>query len=224
MVDVKQTDIGVKYVLYLRVSTHKQGRNGNGIESQERDISIFLSGQKGCQVIGKYVEVQSGKDSNRKELQTALNICRKTGAHLVASHVDRISRDVEFIARLVKDPKVTIRVANLPNADNFQIHLFSALACAEREFISRRTKKAMAVCKSRGKKFGNPNIAELNKTRIKTARSYTNKISPIVMGLRKEGLTYQRIADTLNEMGIKTPKGSTFYPTQVQRVIERTVV
>ena len=223
MVDVKSDIQGTEYVQYLRVSTHKQGRNGNGMESQDRDISIFLSGQKAPHVVGRYVEVESGANSNRPELASALEVCRKTGAQLLVSKVDRLSRDVEFIAKLVKDPKITIRVASLPNADSFQIHLFSALAFAEREFISQRTKSAMAVAKSRGAVFGNPNIIELNKSRIKKARTYASTVAPIAAGLRNEGMTYQKIANTLNEMGIKTANGCSFYPTQVKRIIERVV-
>ncbi len=220
MVDVKTSTEGTKFVLYLRVSTHRQGRNGNGMEAQERDISIFLSAQHNPQIIGRFVEVESGAKSDRKELDNALKLCRKTKAHLLSANVDRISRDVEFIARLVKDPKISIRVANLPNADNFQIHLFAALGSAEREFISRRTKAAMQVAKSRGVQFGNPRIKELNKNRIKRAVKYSSSIAPIVVPLRNHGSTYQQIADTLNEMELKTSKGCEFHPTQVKRIID----
>jgi len=223
MVDVKTIKKGTKFVQYLRVSTHKQGKFGNGMESQDRDISLFLSSQNAPEVVGRYVEVDSGANAQRPQLHRALRHCRSTGAHLLASHVDRISRDVEFIAGLVKDPKIQIRVANLPNADTFQIHLFSALAFAEREFISRRTKSAMAVAKARGKKFGNPKIGAMNKIRKNKARKYAATVAPIAIPLREQGMTYQQIANTLNEMELKTASGSGFYPTQVKRIIDRVV-
>lgn len=222
MVDVKSTDNDQKFVLYLRVSTHKQGRHGNGMEAQERDISIFLSSQQNPKIMGRFIEVESGAKSDRKELSKALEICKKTGSQLLASKICRISRDVEFIARLVKDPKITIRVANLPNADNFQIHLFAALGSAEREFISQRTKAAMAVAKSRGIKFGNPKLVEMNRNRKRKSTVFSSSIAPIIVPLRNEGRTYIQIANTLNEMGIKTAKGCEFYPIQVQRIYERT--
>jgi len=221
MVDVKTIKKGTKFVQYLRVSTHKQGRNGNGMEAQDRDLSIFLCSQDAPEVVGRYIEVDSGANANRPELDRALRHCRRTGAHLLASHVDRISRDVEFIAKLVKDPKINIRVANLPNADSFQIHLFSALAFAEREFISRRTKASMAVAKSRGVKFGNPMIGEMNKNRKNASRTHASTIAPIVLPLREEGMTLQQIADTLNSMGLKTANGCWYYPIQVKRIIDR---
>ena len=171
MAGVISTVGATSFVLYLRVSTQKQGERGNGVAAQERDLSIFLAGQPNHQVTGKFVEVESGANDERPQLMAAIDLCRRTGAHLLVQKVDRLSRDVEFIARLVKDKNLTIRVANLPNADNFQIHLFAALGQAEREFISQRTKAAMAVAKSRGVTFGNPKLAELTQYRNKQAKN-----------------------------------------------------
>ena len=80
----------------------------------------------------------------RPELNRALQLCRKHGHVLLTSKVDRLSRDVEFVARLCKDKKLNIKVAQIPNADHFQIHLFAALAQAEREFISVEPKQQVS--------------------------------------------------------------------------------
>ena len=224
MKSVNSSISGVSFVQYLRVSTTKQGENGNGIHAQERDIDIFLSHQNEPIILKKFVEVQSGGDNDRPQLTKAINLCKKTNSHLLVQKVDRLSRDVEFIARLIKDKKLTLRVANLPNADNFQIHLFAALGQAEREFISQRTKAAMAAAKARGQKFGNPRIIELNKTRKRKAKKYSYALTPIVLPLRQKGLTYQQIAETLNTMGMKTRGGCNFHPTQVKRILDRSVL
>ena len=223
MVNVKTPISTTSFVLYLRVSTTKQGANGNGIHAQERDIKIFLSGQQDPIVLKKFIEVESGAKNERPELKKAIRLCKKTGSHLLVQKVDRLSRDVEFIAKLVKDKNLTLRVANLPNADNFQIHLFAALGMAEREFISQRTKAAMAAAKARGQKFGNPRIIELNKTRKRTAKKFANGLSHIILPLRKKGLTYKEISNTINKMGMKTPNGCQFHPTQVKRILDRSV-
>jgi len=211
-----------RFVLYLRVSTTKQGEDGNGIAAQERDLKIFLGHQENPEVVQRFVEVESGAKKERPQLEAALELCRRTGAHLLVQKVDRLSRDVEFIAKLVKDKKVTLRVANLPNADNFQIHLFAAISAQEREFIAERTKAAMAAAKEKGKRFGNPKIAELNKTRKYEARLFASEVGPIVVPLRQRGYTYQEIANTLNEMELKTPKGCFYQPSQVKRILDRT--
>lgn len=210
------------FVLYLRVSTQKQGEKGNGLAAQHRDLDLFLGGQPHHKVLETFTEVESGACGDRPQLQDAITLCRATGAHLLVQKVDRLSRDVEFIARLVKDRNLTIRVANLPNADNFQIHLFAALGQAEREFISQRTKAAMAAAKARGQRFGNPKLIELNKTRKRASRAFASGVSHLVLPLRNQGMTYQQIADTLNSMGQKTAKGCSFHPIQVKRILDRT--
>ena len=213
-----------KFVLYLRISTAKTGGvDSNGIHAQERDINLFLSSQHEPEVIGRFVEVESGAKSDRTELNKALEMCRKNNAVLLSQKVDRVSRDVEFIARLVKDKDVTLRVANLPNADNFTIHLFAAISQQEREFISTRTKAAMAAAKARGQRFGNPKLAELNRTRVRQANKFKSTVAPIVLPLRQRGMTYQQIADTLNEMNVKTSRGCNYSPMQVKRVVDRCV-
>ena len=211
-----------KFVLYLRISTAKGGGvNSNGIHAQERDINLFLSSQHQPEVIGKFVEVESGAKSDRTELNKALELCRKTNSILLSQKVDRVSRDVEFIAKLVKDKDITLRVANLPNADNFTIHLFAAISQQEREFISTRTKAAMASAKARGQHFGNPKLAELNRTRIRQSNRFNKSVAPIVLPLRERGMTLQQIADTLNQMHVKTSRGCQYSPMQVKRVVDR---
>ena len=214
----------VPVVLYLRVSTQKQGATGNGIHSQERDINIFLNSHPDHYVIDKFVEVESGANSERPELEMALSICRKKSAILLVQKVDRLSRDVEFIAKLLKQKDITLRVANLPNADNFQIHLFAALGQQEREFISQRTKSAMASAKLRGVVFGNPRLSEINRERTKKAIKTDQKLIPIVVPLRNKGMTFTEITDVVNDMGLRTSRGHKFFPSTIHRVMKRSQV
>ena len=211
----------VKYVVLLRVSSTKQGADGNGIQAQRRDINLFLQHQEDPVVVAELVEVESGAEVNRPVLDQAIRLCQEEKATLLVQKVDRLSRDLERLARIVKMKDVPIRVACLPNADNFQIHLFGCLASQEREFISQRTRAAMASAKARGIKFGNPKLAELNRTRKNQAKKTANSIAPIVLPLRQKGMTLQEIANTLNAMGVKTTKGNELYPMQVKRIIER---
>jgi len=169
------------------------------------------------------VEVESGGKElrDRPVLQEALTLCRKHKAALLVQKVDRITRDMEVLARVVKDPQVTLKVASLPNADNFQIHLFGCLAAQEREFISTRTKAALAECKARGIRLGNPRLAELNRTRKQQARQFADQHSNLLQSLRNNGRTLREICDVLNDAGMKTAQGSMFHPVQVHRILKR---
>ena len=212
-----------KFVVLLRVSCHSQGADGHGVAAQRRDIQIFLDGLDGApEVIRELVEVESGASASRPVLEEALDLCRRHKASLLVQKVDRITRDLEVLARIVKDPLVTVRVASLPNADNFQIHLFGCLAAQEREFISTRTKAALAAAKERGVQLGNPRIAEMNSARKRTARKFADKHAALIWSLRNKGRTLQEIADVLNESGFTTSRGCQFFPAQVGKILKRT--
>lgn len=216
------TETKEKFVLLLRVSTKSQGADGHGISAQRRDIQLFLNSlQETSEVIAEFVEVQSGAKQSRPVLEDALEICRKQGASLLVQKVDRITRDLEVLARIVKDPTVRLRVASLPNADNFQIHLFGCLAAQEREFISTRTKAALAAAKAKGVRLGNPKLAELNRNRKNNARQFANKHSNLIWSLRNKGKTLRQICEVLNDAGITTANGGLFHPVQVNRILRR---
>ena len=210
-----------KFVLLLRVSTQHQGADGLGVAAQRRDINLFLKQQENPEVLAELVEVESGAASTRPVLEEALDLCRKHNAALLVQKVDRITRDLEVLARIVKDPKVTLRVASLPNADNFQIHLFGCLAAQEREFISARTKAALAAAKARGVQLGNPDLAEMNRTRKRAARQFADQHSNLIWSLRNKGRTLREICSVLNDAGITTRSGGVFHPVQVTRILRR---
>ena len=192
-----------------------------GVAAQRRDINLFLKQQENPEVLAELVEVESGAASARPVLEEALDLCRKHNAALLVQKVDRITRDLEVLARIVKDPKVTLRVASLPNADNFQIHLFGCLAAQEREFISARTKAALAAAKARGVQLGNPDLAEMNRTRKRAAREFADQHSNLIWSLRNKGRTLREICSVLNDAGITTRSGGVFHPVQVTRILRR---
>ena len=120
-----------RYVSYLRVSTDKQGRSGLGLEAQRKAVEDFLNGGR-WQLLSEFVEVESGKREDRPKLAEALALCRLHGATLVIAKLDRLSRDVAFIAGLMSQ-RVPFIVAELgADADPFMLHIYAALAEKER--------------------------------------------------------------------------------------------
>lgn len=124
-----------RYVVYKRVSTEEQGRSGLGLAAQDRDIRLFLEGFADVpyEVLAEFTDIQTGRADDRPQLALALDLARKEGADLLVSKLDRLSRRVSFIATLMEDPKVKLRVASMPYADKFQLHVYAALAEQERE-------------------------------------------------------------------------------------------
>ena len=154
-------------------------------------------------------------------LEEALHLCRINKATLLVQKVDSLSRDLETLARIVKDKAVPIKVATLPNTDNFQIHLFGALAAQEKQFISIRTRAALEAARASGVKLGNPNLAEMNRTRSRSAGSFASNHAPLIKSLRDKGKTLREICDVLNDAGIKTAVGCDFHPVQITRILRR---
>ena len=215
-----------RYVIYTRVSTQEQGRSGLGLEAQERDIDLFLANyaQEPWEVLGSFQDVLSGANDDRPELARALDLVRRTlGAELLVAKLDRLGRKVSTISMLMDDKRVGLRVASMPHADKFSLHIYAALAEQERDFISARTKAALQSAKARGVKLGGlrdatgrRNAAVQIKARVEGER-YMKMIAPLKAG----GQSLNTIAATLNEMGVKTSRDGRWTATQVSRVLKR---
>jgi DNA invertase Pin-like site-specific DNA recombinase len=195
-----------QFVIYRRVSTAEQGKSGLGLDAQTRDIGLYLDNyaETPFEIAGEFLDVLSGKDNDRPELCKALDLCRKTGAELLVAKLDRLSRRVCFIAALMDDPKLRLRVASMPNADKFQLHIYAALAEQERTFISLRTKAALAEAKARGQQLGGLRDAtgKRNEAIQRDALAFAQKVRPIVEPLRAGGKTLTEIAEALDGAGI----------------------
>lgn len=215
----------VKYVTYKRVSTKEQGKSGLGLEAQERDISIFLEtySPEPWETIGDFIDIQSGGDDDRPELQKAITLAKKEKATLLVSKLDRLSRKVSFIAGLMDDKQLSFKVASMPQADKFQLHIYAALAEQERDFISQRTKAALAEAKAKGKSLGGLRDKTMKRNTVLKAQANkrASKLESIIMPLKERGDSLRQIADALNEAGITTARGHQWQAPQVQRVLAR---
>ena len=133
----------VKYILYRRISTSKQEESGLGLDAQMNEINLFLAASSDYEIVEDLIETASGKDHlNRPVMLRAMELASKTGSTILVNRLDRISRDLEFVASLMKNPKVNFKVATQPNADNFTLAIYSAIAMKEREMIYIRTRNA----------------------------------------------------------------------------------
>lgn len=214
-----------RYVVYTRVSTADQGKSGLGLEAQERDIELFLKTYHGpdtpYECLAAFRDVQSGGDDDRPELAKALALARKEKAEVLVAKLDRLSRDVAFIAQTMK--QATIRVASMPHADNFQLHIYAALAEQEREFISKRTKAALKVASDRGVKLGGMRDKTMQRNAAIQAKANkeAEKLIKLIGPMRKGGKSLGAIAEALNGMSVPTSRGGSWTAMQVSRVLDR---
>ena len=222
-----------KFVTYYRVSTSKQGKSGLGIEAQQAAVAAYLNGGDWT-IVAEFTEVESGKRSDRPALEQALAAARLHRAALVVSKVDRLTRSVAFLSRLL-EAGVDVRFADLPVIEGatgrFLLQQMVAVAELEAGMISARTKAALAAAKRRGKQLGgNRGVvpgAKMQEASRKALQQRTTKhaadIGPTIRKLQADGATTLRaIADGLNDAGIPTALGNgKWQAVQVQRVLAR---
>lgn len=217
-----------KAVAYYRVSTAKQGRSGLGLDAQRKAVDDFVN-NGAWDLIGEFVEVESGKIDRRPQLETALAHCELTGATLVVAKLDRLSRNVAFLATL-QDSSTRFLAVDMPEANELTIHIMAAVAQAERKAISKRTKEALAAAKARGVKLGGlrNNLADLKRgpaasaaARKRVAQHRASKVKVQIEALQSQGVqSLRNIAAALNERGIMTPRGGRWSAAQVKRVLD----
>lgn len=202
----------------------KQGADGNGIQHQMTVVNRYAEANGG-EIVGQFIEVESGgkTDSERPQLAAALEKCKKENAVLVCSKIDRLSRNAEFLLRLMNS-RVEFVCCDIPNCDRFTISLFAILAEKEKNMISERTKNALKMVKARGIKLGNPNpelsVIKMNEGARKGRIDFKNKIIPIINEIKSTGIkTLQGMADCLNRRGISTRNGKQWYPTQIRNLL-----
>ena len=218
-----------KWISYLRVSTQKQGKSGLGLEAQRKAVEDYLDGGR-WKLVKEFVEVESGKRTDRKVLAQALQACRVYGAKLVIAKLDRLSRDAHFLLGLEK-AGVDFVAADMPTANRLTVGVMAMVAEEEGRAISRRTKEALAAAKRRGVKLGNycknPMISpEARKAGVealkRAATDRAKDLAPVIAELQASGATSLRaIAAGLNDRNIQTAKGGTWSATQVMRVLAR---
>ena len=214
-----------RYVLYFRVSTQKQGRSGLGLDAQKRDIDLYLENysEQPYEILGTFKDIQSGADNDRPELKKAIELAKKTKSILLVQKICRLSRRVSFIASLIEDKELDFKAAQMPFADKFQLHIYSALNEQEKDFISSRTKSALRSWKERNpdKKLGAPvhHIKALAKARRAKALKEAKRIEGLIVPLKQQGKSLRVICDVLNNSGITTSKGRSFYPSKVSRTL-----
>jgi DNA invertase Pin-like site-specific DNA recombinase len=216
----------IAYVAYLRVSTEKQGASGLGLDAQQAAVQDFT---RGAGVIATYIEIESGAKADRPQLVLAIEHAKRAGARLLIAKLDRLARNVGFVANLM-NAGVAFTCCDMPNASEFEINIRACLAQEERRLISVRTKAALAAAKARGVKLGGFRGgatagsvgAAGNAVSTSRAAKQAASVAPMIEEARSAGaLTLRAIAGVLNSRGFATPRGGAWSAVQVQRVLDR---
>jgi DNA invertase Pin-like site-specific DNA recombinase len=213
-----------RYVSYVRVSTDRQHESGLGEAAQREAVRRFMNGGE---LLREFLETESGRRTdNRPVLAEALAFCKKHKATLLVAKLDRLSRNLAFIAALL-DSGVRFKCCDMPEADRTFLQMLAVFAEHERRMISERTKAALAAAKARGVRLGGPKRARLAASKRGAARNraladeYANRMLPMINEMRSNGLSMSATAKALTLRGVATRKGGTWSATQVSNVLMR---
>ncbi len=229
-----------RYVLYYRVSTKRQGKSGLGLEAQQKDVAALVAANNGV-VIAEYREIETGKNPDRPELAKAIAHARLSKAILVVAKLDRLARNVAFVATLMEsigvDEGFNFICCDCPGANRFTLHILAAVAEEEARMIGERTRKGLAVAKEKGVKLGSARVGAwtgkehlrgFKQATVRSAvvrRRETNKkyafLVEIVRDQRARGQTLDQVATWLNAKGHSTAQGRPWTKALVCRLLKR---
>ncbi len=221
----------MRIVAYERVSTARQGASGLGIAAHRQAIDGFAA-RRAATLIGRFTEVESGRNPDRPELAKALHLAKVTGATLVIAKLDRLSRNAAFLLTL-RDSGVRFAAVDLPEANDLTVGIMALVAQQEREATSRHTKEALAQAKARGVKLGNPNGAAalrraaeggvaLRAVIAANADRHARDLAPVIADILASGATSLRaIAAEMNGRGMLTRRGGRWHVSTVMNLLNR---
>lgn len=217
-----------KYIAYYRVSRKEQEISGLGLSAQKSSVEKYVTSQDGI-ILKDFTEIETGTNKReRVEIHKAIQLAKNEGAILIIAKLDRLARNVSFVSSLM-DAGIEFLAVDMPSANNFTIHIFSALAEQEAKLISSRTKVALAELKKKGVKLGNPQNLT-NEARAKgLQRIKDNAVNndrnrqaqSIILNCKEKEMSYRQIADYLNQLNFKTRHGNKFYAPTVLQLYNR---
>ena len=204
-----------KFIAYFRVSTDRQGKSGLGLAAQREAVMSYLDGGRWA-LIDEFTEIESGKRNDRPEL---------VKAQLVIAKLDRLSRNLAFIATLMDSGVEFVAVDN-PHANKLTVHILGAVAQHEREIISARTSAALKAAKTRGKRLGNPKLSEARRhataARKDKADRYSANVLPVIRDIQRSGigkaLRNERLDKSVYSINHLTALGVCFFSSRTPAI------
>lgn len=201
----------MRYVAYYRVSTQEQGRSGLGLDAQEQAVQLHVRSRAG-EIVGSFIEVESGRKSDRPQLAQAMELAIEQHAVLLIAKLDRLARSVHFISTLLLDPKLEIEACDLPAANKMTMQIMAAVAEGEAAAISHRTKVALEQAKKRGVKLGMSHDGKASLTSSYGKKGAVTKqmeadrlaaeLGKMIEEMRDTGMTFKQIAARFSILGI----------------------
>jgi len=226
-----------KIVAYYRVSTGRQGRSGLGLDGQREAVSRYVQSVGGV-LLAEFTEIESGRVNSRPSLELAMRLARQRGAILCVAKLDRLARNVAFIATIMES-RLDFVACDYPVANKLTLHILAAVAEHEVDMIRDRIRVALKAAKSRGQKLGSHRpghwdgreaareaggkLGAIRAAEAKVARTLEDYVDliPTIVQMRAAGSSLQLIADTMHAAGHRTTGGGRWRAITVSRILRQ---
>jgi site-specific DNA recombinase len=227
--DAKSKADGREVVGYIRVSTDDQAREGVSLAAQEERIRArcVADGRPLARVVrdaGK-----SAKTLDRlgwKRIEAGIE--SGTIGTVVVLKLDRLTRSVGdlgdlltlFAKRKVTLVSVTESLDTSTATGELIVNILGSVAQWERKAIAERTVIALAHLRKNGKVYGRIPYGFFRLDDVLARDGRQQRVIRTMRGMRATGYTFQAIADKLNRLEVKPPRGKAWYPSSVRNVLE----
>jgi len=218
---------------YIRVSTDEQAAEGISLDVQEEKIRAYATLKDFELVELVRDEGRSGKDLDRPGLQRLLQLVEGNEAEaLIVYKLDRLTRRTSDLLHLVEEVfekgntrflSITEQIDTDTAMGKFFLTIMGAMAQMERELISERTSAALSHKKDKGEVLGQiPYGFERDEEGKLLKNREEQNVIRRMKRLRKNGKSYQKIANALNEKGVKPrQRQAKWYASSVRAVLVR---
>lgn len=229
-------DTSTDAVLYLRVSTQEQAREGISLAAQEAKLRAYCA-LRGLQVVEVVTDagVSGGKPMHsRAGGQRILDLVQRgIVAHVIAYKLDRLFRDCADCLTVTAawDKKsMALHLVDLGGQTldtssamgRFFLTVMAGAAELERNLIRERTSEAMGYVRSQGHKTGGDvpygfRVAADGK--ILVADEQEQAMLAAIRAARQRGYSQRQVVAELRSQGFTTRKGTPLILKQVQRIM-----
>lgn len=204
----------MKAIGYMRVSTEEQGDSRAGLESQEALIREEV-GRRNMELVDLRFDVASGGSMRKRDQlgSTLRDLTDGKADILIVAKLDRLSRSVLDFAGIMEAANkegwsvsvLDLGVDTSTTNGKLIMHVMIALAQWERELIGDRTRAALKAVRARGTALGRRS-------------GVSGETRHLIRALRDSGMSWQKVANTLDQQGIPTGQGGKWHGATVRRL------
>ena len=220
-----------KAIGYVRVSTTEQAIEGISLDNQKAKIRAYC-GLNDLELVSIIEDAgKSGKNLNREGIQELLrNVKSKAIDAVIVYKLDRMSRkvmDTLILIETIEKASITFHSLNEKidtgtAIGRFFLNITASLAQMERDLISERTKDALQMKISNGKRAGQIpygwRLSDDGDTLIMHQKE--QEAISLIKRLHEKGYSYRAICIELKKAGHK-PIGKIWHPKTIGSVLRR---